>query len=172
MDESFRIPQSEAGAISHTPSVVYTPDGKKMVTATSNGEIIVFETSTQKILRRIEFPGELSDAVSIDARARLTSTKNDNERKALEACKKSLEAENSVQHAVGTYASLDNQLVLNQLANGIVRVPGLGLEGVPDDIAKMVSEHREQLQREVVRLQSSFCLNQWKFVKPDDGRKR
>lgn len=70
LDASFRIPQSGGQSISHTPSVVFTQDGKRMLTATSDGEIVVFEVGTRRMVKRIKFPGEGSDGVSIDASGR------------------------------------------------------------------------------------------------------
>ena len=101
--------------------------------------------------------------------ARLASTESDNERKALELCKRSLEAEESVQQAVG---ATDGLTLESEVADEGARAPGLGLEDVPDEIAKLVGVHRDELRQAVVRLQSSFCLNQWNYVKPEDGRKR
>jgi hypothetical protein len=42
LDASFQIPQKEGQPLSHTPSVVFTQDGKRMLTATSDNEIIAF----------------------------------------------------------------------------------------------------------------------------------
>ncbi len=66
LDASFDL-QDEA--TSHAPSVVFTPDGR-MLTATSAGEIVEFETATRKLLRRIRLPEEGTDAVTIEASGR------------------------------------------------------------------------------------------------------
>jgi len=68
--DSFLIPQKEGAGLSHTPSVVFTSDGRRMVTATSDREIVEFDVATRKLLRKIAFPEEVTDAVSIDAAAR------------------------------------------------------------------------------------------------------
>jgi WD40 repeat protein len=67
---SFLIPQKNGAALSHTPSVVFTVDGRRMVTATSDREIVEFDVSTRKLLRKITFPEEGTDAVAIDASGR------------------------------------------------------------------------------------------------------
>ncbi len=75
---SFLVPQGKGGAdaskgngvVSHTPGVVFTSDGKRMITATSADEIVVFETGTRKLLKRIKIPGDGHDGVSIDSRGR------------------------------------------------------------------------------------------------------
>ncbi len=70
LEQSFMIPQKEGGGLSHTPAVVFTADGKRMVTATSEREVVIFEVGTRKLLRRIAFPEEVTDAVSIDGSGR------------------------------------------------------------------------------------------------------
>lgn len=78
LDKSFRIPQDKAhgpgvhagGPITHTPGVVFTPDGRRMVTATNKNEIVVFDAKTREIIRSIRIPGKASDAVSIDPEGR------------------------------------------------------------------------------------------------------
>lgn len=74
MERSFRIPHGAAGStgasVSHTPAVVFTKDGKTMLTATSGGEIVAFAAGTQKILKRVAFPEKVSAAVSIDPAGR------------------------------------------------------------------------------------------------------
>ena len=67
---SFLIPQKNGDALSHTPSVVFTADGRRMVTATSDREIVEFDVATRKLLRKITFPEEVTDAVTIDASGR------------------------------------------------------------------------------------------------------
>ncbi len=67
MDESFVIPG--AGALSHAPAVVFTDDGR-MIAATADGEIAVFETATKKLLRRVKVREAGTDAVSIDRSGR------------------------------------------------------------------------------------------------------
>ncbi|MBI3462540.1 MAG: hypothetical protein HY000_05690 [Planctomycetes bacterium] len=66
LTSSFLIPQAEDKGLSHTPCVVFTADGKRMLTATSGNEVVVFDTATQKLLRRIRLPEEGTSAVSID----------------------------------------------------------------------------------------------------------
>src|SRR6185503_18844727 len=68
---SFLIPQKNDASLSHTPSVVFTADGRRMVTATSDREIVEFDVATRKLLRKIPFPEEVTDAVTIDAAGRL-----------------------------------------------------------------------------------------------------
>lgn len=68
---SFLIPQKNGAALSHTPSVVFTADGKRMVTATSDRDIVEFDVASRKLLRKITFPEEVTDAVTIDASGRL-----------------------------------------------------------------------------------------------------
>jgi hypothetical protein len=70
MDHSFRIPQEGGEAISHTPAVVFTKDGKRMLTATSDGQLVVFEVGSRKVLRRIRLSESGSAAVSIDPSGR------------------------------------------------------------------------------------------------------
>ncbi|MBI3855905.1 MAG: WD40 repeat domain-containing protein [Planctomycetes bacterium] len=71
LEASFLIPQKEGQSLSHTPSVVFTADGRRMVTATSDREIVEFDVASRKLLKKIPFPGEVTDAVSIDAGGRL-----------------------------------------------------------------------------------------------------
>jgi len=72
LDPSFLIPQKVAAgdehdhsALSHTPDVVFTADGTRMLTTTSENELIVFDASTRKLLHRVPAPGKTGDAVSI-----------------------------------------------------------------------------------------------------------
>jgi hypothetical protein len=67
LGDSFLIPEAK---LSHTPSVVLTEDGTKMVTATAEGEIVVFAVPSRKILKRVKLPEKISNAVSIDASGR------------------------------------------------------------------------------------------------------
>ena len=66
LEISFEIPQESKQAISHTPAVVFTTDGKRMLTATSSSEIAVFELPSRRLLQRIPLPLEGTYAVSID----------------------------------------------------------------------------------------------------------
>jgi len=70
MDQSFRIPQEKGKAISHTPAVVFTKDGKRMLTATSDGQVVVFAVGSRKVLQRIRLSESGSAAVSIDPSGR------------------------------------------------------------------------------------------------------
>ena len=67
---SFQVAQTEGKTVSHSPAVVFTADGKRMVSATSEMEVIVFDTITRKILKRVTFPEKGTDGVSIDASGR------------------------------------------------------------------------------------------------------
>jgi hypothetical protein len=67
LDASFHIPQKDgAERASHTPAVVFSKDQKRMVTATSDGEVVVFDSKTREVLRRIPVEGKVADAVAID----------------------------------------------------------------------------------------------------------
>ena len=68
---SFQIPQAERKGISHTPAVVFTKDGTRLLTATSSNEIAVFEVPSRKLLQRIRFPEVGSEGVAIDRSGRL-----------------------------------------------------------------------------------------------------
>lgn len=81
LDQSFLLPQQKGGvgasaehgghgSISHTPAVVFTSDGKRMITATSTGEIVTFDAATREVLKRVKVPEGGRDAVSIDSRGR------------------------------------------------------------------------------------------------------
>ncbi|MBI4605986.1 MAG: hypothetical protein HY721_28815 [Planctomycetes bacterium] len=70
LESSFRIPEEGGRDVSHTPGVVFSSDGTRMVTVTSSGEVVVFETATRKILQRFQLPEEGTDAVSLDAGGR------------------------------------------------------------------------------------------------------
>jgi len=48
LDHSFQIPQATGRELSHTPALVFTADGKRMVTATAEHEIIVFDATQRK----------------------------------------------------------------------------------------------------------------------------
>jgi len=63
---SFQIPQAAEGAISHTPAVVFTADGRRLVTATSEGELVVFDARTREILQRLRLPRQGTDRVAVD----------------------------------------------------------------------------------------------------------
>jgi uncharacterized membrane protein YgcG len=64
---SFRIPQEEAKQISHTPAVVFTRDGERMLTATSDGQVVVFDVASREVRKRIRLPAKATDGVAIDA---------------------------------------------------------------------------------------------------------
>jgi hypothetical protein len=63
LGDSFLIPETK---ISHTPAVVFTRDGTKMLTATAEGVIVVFEVSSRKLLRRIKLSEEATNSISMD----------------------------------------------------------------------------------------------------------
>jgi len=53
--------------------VVFTADGKRMVTATAHKEIIIFDAKTRKLLKRHQLTEKATDAVSVDANGRLAA---------------------------------------------------------------------------------------------------
>lgn len=73
LGQSFQIPQGEGNSLSHTPAVVFTADGKRMITATSGDEVVVFEAVSRKLLKRFKLPEEGTDGVSIDASGRVAA---------------------------------------------------------------------------------------------------
>jgi len=78
LDDSFQIPKakgkdSKGHHLSHTPALVLTADGKRMVTATADKEIIVFDAKTRKLLKRHRLSEKATDAVSVDANGRLAA---------------------------------------------------------------------------------------------------
>ena len=77
LDQSFQIPktddQGKGHALSHTPALVFTADGKRMVAVTADNEIIVFDAKTRKMLKRHRLSAKATDAVSIDRRGRLAA---------------------------------------------------------------------------------------------------
>ncbi|MHC4163291.1 MAG: WD40 repeat domain-containing protein [Planctomycetota bacterium] len=70
LDLSFRIPQEKGHGISHTPAVVFTKDGRRMLTATSTGQVVVFDTKTRKVLRKLRLSEAGTDGIAIDASGR------------------------------------------------------------------------------------------------------
>ncbi len=68
LESSFRIPQG--AGVSHMPSVVFTADGKRMLTATSEHEVAIFEVASKKLLRRVKLPEPGTDGIAIDAAGR------------------------------------------------------------------------------------------------------
>jgi hypothetical protein len=66
LEEPFRIPYREDLPISHVYEVVFTRDGRRLSAVTSEGETVVFDTGTGKIIRRIRLPEGSTDAASID----------------------------------------------------------------------------------------------------------
>jgi hypothetical protein len=65
LDASFHIPQEKGKDLSHTPAVVFTRDGQRMITATAEKELVVFEAKTRKLLKRHELKEKATDAVSV-----------------------------------------------------------------------------------------------------------
>ncbi|MHC4861187.1 MAG: WD40 repeat domain-containing protein, partial [Planctomycetota bacterium] len=70
LEPSFRIPQEKGKGISHTPSIVFTKDGKRMLTATSDGQIVVFDVETRSVVGRLRLPKKGTDGVAIDSSGR------------------------------------------------------------------------------------------------------
>lgn len=70
LDKSFEVPHENGKRATHSPCVVFTKDGKRMVTATSEGEIVEFDAPSRKILRRFKLPAVVTSAISIDPAAR------------------------------------------------------------------------------------------------------
>jgi hypothetical protein len=70
LEKSFEVPHQEENHPSHSPCVVFTADGRRMVTATSEGEIVEFDAKTHRIVRRIPLPEGVTSAISIDPQAR------------------------------------------------------------------------------------------------------
>jgi hypothetical protein len=70
LDQSFRIPQEKGHGISHTPAVVFTKDGKRMLTATSTGEVVVFDAKTRQVVVKRKLPGAGTDGIAIDPAGR------------------------------------------------------------------------------------------------------
>jgi hypothetical protein len=73
LEASFLLPPRDGASPSHSPSVVFTADGKRMLTATSDNEIAVFDVATRRLLRRIRFPEEGTDGVALDASGRFAA---------------------------------------------------------------------------------------------------
>ncbi len=73
LQKSFEVPHKDGKRASHSPSVVFTADGKRMVTATAEGEIVEFDAKTNKILRKIKLPEGVTSAISIDPKARFAA---------------------------------------------------------------------------------------------------
>jgi len=73
LDHSFQIPQKDGHRLSHAPAMVFTSDGKRMVMATADKEIVVFDAATRKLLRRHRLAEKATDAVSIDRAGRLAA---------------------------------------------------------------------------------------------------
>ncbi len=55
LERSFRLPQDPGREVSHMPAVVFGPDGKRLFTATSAGEVVVFDAATRGIALRVSF---------------------------------------------------------------------------------------------------------------------
>jgi hypothetical protein len=66
LEPSFRIPQQEGNQISHVPAVLFTKDGKRVITGTSNGEVIVWETATRRNAARFKFADSPIAALALD----------------------------------------------------------------------------------------------------------
>jgi hypothetical protein len=62
----FIIPVGAGKLPSHTPSIVFTSDNSRMLAATSEGEIAVFDADSQSLIDRISVPVGSSSVVSID----------------------------------------------------------------------------------------------------------
>jgi hypothetical protein len=55
LDGSFQLEQEAGREVSHMPAVVFTPDGKRLVTGTSAGEVIVWDAATRAVKKRMKF---------------------------------------------------------------------------------------------------------------------
>ena len=63
LDESFHIPHGDGHGLSHTPALVFTQGGGRMVVATADKEVVVFDAKTRGILKRHELGLKATDAV-------------------------------------------------------------------------------------------------------------
>lgn len=70
LDSSFVIPTDSHGRVSHVPAVLFTRDGKRLVTGTSQGEVLIWDTATRKILSRARYSESALVAVALDPEAR------------------------------------------------------------------------------------------------------
>ena len=71
LDHSFQIPKGEDADLSHTPALVFTSDGERMVVATADQELIVFHAGSRQLISRHRLADKASDGVSIDPQGRI-----------------------------------------------------------------------------------------------------
>src|SRR5439155_23941472 len=62
---SFELDQEPGKEVSHMPAVLFTKDGKRLITGTSAGEVIVWDAATRAILRRVKFADSAVAAIAV-----------------------------------------------------------------------------------------------------------
>ena len=74
LDTSFNIPLGkENHGVSHTPAVLYTADGKRMLTATADKRLVVFDAKTRKLLFDHKLQDQATDGVTLDRQGKLAA---------------------------------------------------------------------------------------------------
>lgn len=71
LEPSFRLPQEKGKEITHTPAVVFAAGGKRLVTGTSNGQVIVWDAGTREAITRVSFSAAPVATVAVDAGGRV-----------------------------------------------------------------------------------------------------
>ncbi len=66
LEESFRLPQQPGKEVTHIPAVVFTEDGKRLITGTSNGEVIVWDAAKRETISRVTFADSAIAALAAD----------------------------------------------------------------------------------------------------------
>ncbi|MBI3268223.1 MAG: hypothetical protein HYZ53_04320 [Planctomycetes bacterium] len=71
LDSSFLIPKRSGDGVSHIPAVLFTRDGRRLVTGTSEGEVIVWDSASRKMLSRSRLSASPVVAMDVDAEGKI-----------------------------------------------------------------------------------------------------
>jgi hypothetical protein len=66
LEPSYRLPQESGLEVSHMPAVLFTGDGRRLITGTSGGELIVWDTAKREVIERVKFARSPVMAVVVD----------------------------------------------------------------------------------------------------------
>jgi hypothetical protein len=64
--ESFKIAQKGAAKVTHVPAILFTRDGKRLISGTSDGHIYIWDSGKKDVLDKIRYTDDAINALDVD----------------------------------------------------------------------------------------------------------